>query len=288
MTSLACYIRTLPAFLIALTITLSFISQSRADELKILRFATYATERPSEELRKMEPFQKDVELGLRRRGVVARIDMRIFPTYSEANTALVAGEVDFVRFGPASYVVAKQRNPDLILLAMEGHEGKKHFSGVIIVREDSPIRTLADLRGKKIAFGDPTSTTGRYLSQGELIKAGVLAKDLAAYDYLGRHDKVVFAVASGAYDAGATNEGTFDKYAREKGLRELVRFPCPTQAWIARSGLDAKTVNALRETLLAMKGPGLGYIDRNGFQAASDSDYDVLRKAFKVAPSFTD
>lgn len=288
MTFLARYARTLPAFLLALASTLALTGQSRADEPKILRFATYATERPSEELRKMEPFQKDVELGLRRRGVAARIDVRIFPTYSEANSALVAGEVDFVRFGPASYVVAKQRNPDLILLAMEGHEGKKHFSGVIIVRDDSPIRTLADLRGKKIAFGDPTSTTGRYLSQGELIKAGVLAKDLAAYDYLGRHDKVVFAVASGAYDAGATNEGTFDKYAREKGLRELLRYPCPTQAWIARSGLDAKTVNALRETLLAMKGPGLGYIDRNGFQAASDSDYDELRKAFKIAPSFTD
>lgn len=278
----------LPAFLIALTSTLLFIAPSRADERKVLRFATYATERPSEELRKMEPFQKDVELGLQQRGVMVRVDVRIFPTYGEANQALVAGDVDFVRFGPASYVVAKQKNPDLILLAMEGHEGKKHFSGLIVVANASPIRTLADLRGKRIAFGDPTSTTGRYLSQGELVKAGLSAKDFAAYDYLGRHDKVVFAVASGAYDAGATNERTFEKYAGEKGLRELTRFPSPTQAWIARSGLDTTTVNALRATLLSMAGAGLEYIGRNGFRPASDSDFDELRKAMKAAREFSD
>lgn len=288
MISLAFLARVLPAFLVALIGALSFIGTSAANEPRILRFATYATERPSEELRKMEPFQKDVELGLQQRGVAARVDIRIFPTYAEANQALVAGDVDFVRFGPASYVVAKQKNHDLILLAMEGHEGKKHFSGLIVVANTSPIRTLADLRGRKIAFGDPSSTTGRYLAQGELVKAGLSAKDLAGHDYLGRHDKVVFAVASGTYDAGATNERTFEKYAGEKGLRELIRFPSPTQAWIARSGLDATTVNALRATLLSMTGAGLEYIGRNGFRPASDSDFDELRKAMKAAREFSD
>lgn len=253
---------------------------------KVLRFASYATERPSEELRKMEPFQKAVEQGLRDRGIDIRVDVRIYPTYEEGIHALISGETDFARMGPVSYVMAKQRNANLALLASEEHEGKKTFSGLIVVGKNSEIRKLSDLRGKKMAFGDPTSTTGRYLAQAELAKAGITAKDLSSYDYLGRHDKVVFAVASGTHDAGATNERTFAKYAAERNLRELVRFPSPTQAWVARSELDPNILKALRSTLLDMKGAALGYIDRNGFLPASDSDYDELRKIIKTARAF--
>lgn len=252
----------------------------------VLRFASYATERPSEELRKMEPFQKEVERGLREKGVTAKVEVRIYPTYDEAIQALHLGEVDFSRLGPVNYVLAKQKTPKLILLACEGHGGDKAFSGVIVVSNTSNIHSIADLRGKKFAFGDPTSTTGRYLPQAELVKAGLTIRDLASYDYLGRHDKVVFAVAAGAFDAGATNERTFQKYAVDKGLRELARFPSPTQAWVARGELDREVVKALRSTLFSMKGAALEYIDRNGFLPSNDSDYDELRKTMKLVRAF--
>ncbi|WP_295384578.1 phosphate/phosphite/phosphonate ABC transporter substrate-binding protein [uncultured Thiodictyon sp.] len=262
------------------------VGRALADEPKVLIFSSYATERPSEEIRKMEPFRQAIERRLRARGRNVRVEVRIFATYEEGVHAIVSGEVDFSRLGPASYVIAKERNPDLSLLAVEAHNGKKDFSGLIVVAKDSSIQSLADLRGKTFAFGDPASTTGRYLPQAELTKAGITAKDLASYEYLGRHDKVVFAVASGTYDAGASNEGTVQKYAAERGLRELARFPSPTQAWVARSGLDAKVTAALRRTLLSLTGPALDYVDRNGFLPATDSDYDELRRRIAVARGF--
>jgi phosphonate transport system substrate-binding protein len=234
----------------------------------------------------MEPFQQDVEAGLKAKGFNVHVAVRIYPTYDEAIAALVTGEVDFARLGPASYIVAKERSPKILLLACEGHEGTKQFSGVIVVRNSSSFKTLADLKGKSMAFGDPTSTTGRYLAQAVLAKAGITAKDFANYDYLGRHDKVIFAVASGAFDAGAANERTFEKYAKEKDLRELYRFPSPTQAWVAQPNLSPKLLKVLRETLLEMKGEGLEYIGRNGFLPASDADYDDLRKVMKASKAF--
>jgi hypothetical protein len=36
---------------------------------------------------------------------------------------------------------------------------------VIAVQKDSPLKTLAELKGKKFAFGDQNSTIGRYLAQ---------------------------------------------------------------------------------------------------------------------------
>jgi phosphonate transport system substrate-binding protein len=256
------------------------------EELRILRFSTYATERPTEELRKMEPFRKAIELGLKDRGINARIEVRIYPTYDDGLNAVVNGDSDVARLGPASYVSAKQRNPLLNLLAVEAHESKKHFLGVIVVTKDSPIRSVADLRGKRLAFGDPISTTGRFLPQAALVRAGLTAKDLSSFSYLGRHDKVIFAVANGGYDAGASNERTFEKYAEERGLRILTAFPSPTQAWVARSGLDAETIKAIRNTLLELRGSALEYIDRNGFLPGNDSDYDELRHSMKIAKDF--
>jgi phosphonate transport system substrate-binding protein len=254
---------------------------------QVLRFGTYASERPSEELRKLEPFQKYLEASLKEQGLRVRVEVSIFATYEEGIDALASGDIDFSRLGPASYVLAKRKNPGLTLLAGEAHEGDKQFPAVIVVAKDAPIKSVADLRGKRFAFGDPSSTSGRYLPQAELVKAHIRAKDLASYEYLGRHDKVVFGVASGRFDAGATNVNTFMKYAEDKGLRELVRYPSPTHGWAARSRLDPVLEKALRKALLDMADPRLSeLIDRNGFLPATDADYDELRRVMQFAREF--
>lgn len=254
---------------------------------QVLRFGAYASERPSEELRKLEPFQKYLEASLKQQGFPVRVEVTIFPTYDEGIDAVIAGDIDFSRLGPVSYVLAKRKNPSLTLLVGEAHEGEKQFPAVMFVAKDSLIRSIADLRGKRFAFGDPNSTAGRYLPQAELVKAGITARSLGAYEYLGRHDKVVFAVASGRFDAGAANVNTFIKYAEGKNLRELARYPSPTHAWVSRSKLDPGLTKALRKALLDMTDPRLReLIDRNGFLPVSDSDYDELRRVMNVAKDF--
>lgn len=257
-----------------------------SEGVKTLRLGSYATERPSEELRKLQPFQKQLETVLKEQGQQVKIEVRIFPTYDEGISAITNGEIDIARLGPVSYVMAKQKNPAISLLVSESHEGDKEFPAVIVVTKNSPIKTIADLRGKRFAFGDPNSTSGRYLPQAELVKAGITAKDLTAYEYLGRHDKVVFAVASGGFDAGGTNVNTFRKYAAEKNLRELARYPSPTQAWVARQKMPPEMVKALRAALLGMKGENLEFIDRNGLLEAYDSDYNELRRIMHTAKGF--
>ena len=282
------YPRGCPATLLCLMLCILIPDHSSAAERRVLTFSSYATERPSEEFRKMEPFRQAVEQGMRDRGEDVKVDVRIFPTYEEGMNAIIEGKVDFARVGPVNYVLSIGQNPGLTLIAAESHQGRNRFSGLIITTKISSIHSLHELRGKRFAFGDPSSTTGRYLPQAELVKAGIYAKDLADYAYLGRHDKVVFAVASGNYDAGATNERTYDKYTHELGLRELARFPSPTQAWIARAGLDPGLVQVLRDTLFSLQGPALDYIDRNGFLPAKDSDFDELRSLMKTAHRFGD
>jgi phosphonate transport system substrate-binding protein len=258
-----------------------------APEEDILTFGVYAHIRSTEILRKFAPLTRHLEGELASRGIDKQIRMKIYSTYPEAIDALASGEVDFVRYGPVSYIKAKEINPRIRLLAMESNAGAKTFKGVIAVPSNSTATTLADLRGGRMAFGDRRSTTGRYLSQAALLEAGITAEDFDTITYLGRHDKVAFAVASGLYDAGAMNENTFNKYSQSKGLRAVVRFDCVTKPWVAREGLDPAVSSALREILLGLDDPDLlKPLKRDGLLPASDSDYNAIRDSMQRAEQF--
>lgn len=244
-------------------------------EVLTLRFVAYAKERPTEEFRKMEPFRRQLESLLAERGMRVKIDLRIFSTYDEAHQAIIAGDFDFGRLGPSSYLIVRERKAPMRLLVCESYRGTARFEGALFVRDDSPIRELADIRGKRVAFGDETSTTGRYLPQAALVRAGIKAGDLAAYDYLGRHDKVVLAVFSGIYEVGAANDRAIEKYA-DRGLRKIAKVTTPTEPWIVHSSLDPKLAGALRSALLAVDQEALRYLDRDGFLPCDENGFAVL------------
>ena len=215
------------------------------------------------------------------------IKLTIFQSYEDGIESLARGEVDFVRFGPASYITAKARQADIELIAMETESGDKRFKGLIIVQKESPIRTIADLRGKRFAFGDPNSTIGRYLVQAELIKAGITGKDLKDFQYLGRHDTVVKAVEIGDFDAGSVMQQTFEKANAKGTLRVLASFDNVTKPWVARKGLERSTFEAIQAGLFALKDPAvLKELKITGFVPTSDDEYRLVREGMRLAEEF--
>lgn len=263
-----------------------------------LTFGVYASDKPTTMYRQFKPAALYLEEYLASAlSVTVRIKLRIFRSYDSARQALVDGQVDFVRFGPASYIlaedIARERGQELNLVAVEADGGDYRFDGVIFTRADTGINALSDLKGKRFAFGDPTSTIGRYLSQARLVEAGIHASDLQ-YEYLERHDLVVTAVLAGKFDAGAAKEGTFAKF-KDQGLKELCRFENVSKPWIARSGLDQTTINALRSGLLGLsdknvlkaidsKATGFGAPGVDG--APDAAGYDFVRKGMEAAKKF--
>jgi phosphonate transport system substrate-binding protein len=224
-------------------------------------------------------------------GRTVTIDLRVYKTYDECLDKFVGGDVDIVRFGPASYVLAKQRNPaiELLVAEQEQERDQKGAEGIIAVRRDSPIKTLADLKGKSFAFGDENSTIGRYLSQAELVRAGVLANDLKRFQYLDRHDKVFKAVEVGDFDAGALHVSTFEcMNGEKKPLRELAHFENIGKPWVARAKLDTEIVVALRKSLLEMSNSPepLKALKIHGFLPTSDEKFMMVREGMKTAARF--
>jgi phosphonate transport system substrate-binding protein len=242
--------------------------------------------------RMFTPLLQAVERAMEKRvGSTVDIQLRIFKTYELARVALAKGDVDFVRFGPASYVMAKRETPRIQLLAMETVDGHKTFKGYIVVLEGSEIRKIADLRDKRFAFGDCTSTIGCYLAQQKLVDAGLRAADLAGHEFLGRHDKVFRAVQLGGYDAGALKSSTFDqlnsKSRPESRLRVLVDFDNVTKPWVGRADLPRSIVQALQASLLSIRAAdALGALEADALVEATDEHYDIIRKSMAAAERF--
>lgn len=80
-----------------------------------------------------------------------------FPVNSRtaAAEALRAKSVDFVITGPAEYIVINALTEAKPLIGL----GRPDYHCAIVVRADSGINEMADLKGKKVAFGDIGSTS---------------------------------------------------------------------------------------------------------------------------------
>ena len=253
-----------------------------------LSFGIYQSDKASEMHRKFKPlldYLSRETSNITEQAV--EIKLNIFKTYQQANDALVNGEVDFVRFGPASYILAKQRQPQLQLLAMEEKKGKTRFYGLIIVQTNSKFDTLKNLQGASFAFGNQNSTIGRYLAQSELLTVGINKKSLSDSKYLGRHDKVFKAVELGDYDAGSLKEATFKKLNKDNQLRVLHRFENITEPWVARAGLEKNIYSALSQALIGLSDKKLlKQYKVSAFVKSTDSEYQYVREGMLESEKF--
>ncbi len=249
-----------------------------------LKFGVYTSDKPTAMVKAFRPILDALEIELTRKlGEPTTVSMQVASSYAKGIDDIVTGQVDFARLGPASYVTVAERDSDIQLLAMESQKGKKVFFGIICVPEESPVQEISQLKGRTFAFGDKRSTIGRFLSQLYLAKHGVVADDLASFDYLGRHDKVGTAVGALQYDAGALKESTFNKL-KERGtkIRELARFPNVTKPWVAGSKVTDRVSGALSEALLGLEDPAaLKALKKSGFLPAEDSDYATIRESMQ-------
>ena len=269
---------------IALIFLLLFLIQNTyASDLK---FGIYTSDKASVMYKQFKPIIQYLEKDAKKQGLELKISIKIYPSYESALEGIVRGDYDFARFGPASYILAKQKNSDIKLLVKEEQKGKEVFNGIFIVKKDSPIKSLKDLKNKSFAFGDKHSTIGRYLAQNELLKANITSKDLKTFDYLNRHDKVALAVAFGNYDAGVVKESSYNKY-KSRGLKAISSFQNITKPWLVRSGLDDKIYNTLKKSLLDLKDEKvLKSIKKTAFIESRDEDYTIIKKSIENSSKF--
>ena len=193
-------------------------------------------------------------------------------------------KINIAYLGPASYIKLTRQYGKKPILARLEINGKPTFQGKIIVRQDSPFKTLADLKNKFFAFGDPNSTMSHLVPRFMLSEAGIKIPGMLKYKFLGSHDNVALGVLTGDYDAGAVKEAVYYKYEK-RGLRELANTPALSEHLFVTCGqVPAKLQNKISSILLKLDKSEYGRAilkniksSMTGMRRAKDSDYDNLR-----------
>lgn len=146
-------------------------------------------------------------------------DIKVGQSYGAVVEGMASGLADIGFFGPVSYMQAKERG-GAELLAVGVEKGQSVYYSALFVRANSPIKTIADLRGKRAAFGDVNSTSSFAFPVAMLIAAGVdPARDLGGVVMAGSHANSLSALQEGRVDVAAASFDSFEKAVAQGAIK---------------------------------------------------------------------
>lgn len=125
--------------------------------------------------------------------------------YAKVNEMLRTKQLDaaFVCSGP---YVDGHKQFNLELLAAPEVYGETVYYSYIIVAKDSPLHSFSELRGRKFAFTDPLSNSGKLVPTYMLAKMKETPESFfSRFIFTKTHDKAIKAVAQGIVDAAAVD-----------------------------------------------------------------------------------
>ncbi len=212
-------------------------------------------------------------------------------TFDQYTKQLQNGRISIGFENPYIYVLASN-NHEAIAMAVKGADGDK-FRGIIITKNDSPIRSLSDLKGKRISIVG-YSSAGGYLSQRlTLLDENIDVRTDCQVEEApeNKQENVVFAVFTGDADAGFIRESALarmEQFVPMGVIRVLART-----AWLPNWALSVrrsmakedkdKIIKAIRA--LPKDSPALKALHIKAFRPAADSDYDPVRSAAGIVSS---
>ena len=152
-----------------------------------------------------------------------KFEVQVPNSYVAVVEALGSKRADVAFLTTATFALAKKKYDVEPKFISVGIDGKSTYKGQIIVRVDSGIKSLSDLKGKKMAYVDPSSASGYILPAHLLKEKGIKPGELV---FAGKHDSVVTMVYQRQADAGATFYSP-DENGEKRDARRLVKTQLP-------------------------------------------------------------
>ncbi len=214
--------------------------------------------------------------------------------HAAAVEALRNGDADISFMGALPFVLAEAEIGAVPLLS-EVYRGAPSYSGRVFVRRDSGIKTLADLKGRDIAFADPISESGYLYPLDLFVKDGLISSADQAAQFFGQkffaggYQQAMQAMASGLVDAAGASQYadlllTPEQQSEVTWIADSEQIP--SHVVIARKGLNTDVQSRFVEAMLSLNASEnqhlLAYLyGPDGYVAANVVDYDGVRATAK-------
>ena len=177
------------------------------------------------------------------------IDLKIYRRYGSIIKALLRGHVDVAMLPPYLYLEARQ-GQKLRTLAYTIFRSSGYFSykSVLLVRRRSSLRSLKDLKGKRVTFVDNESASGYVIPQKAMEKAGVPLSALKSHEFAGNHVDSVLALVNGKADAAASFDEITEISSRLKSHKNNLR-----RLWTSKTIIPADVFVTTTDVPLEMR-----------------------------------
>ena len=173
-------------------------------------------------------------------------------------------------------------------IAVKGYESE--FQGyrlIVVVKKDSPYKTLTDLKGKKVAHTSPSSNSGHLAPLALFPKDGVTPGKDYEIAFSGKHDQSIMGVSHGDYEAACVASDVFKRMAgagriKEDDYRIVWQSSIfPTSSFGYASNLNPELVKKIKEAFFEYRfNPEMqktfGGADRF-FPVTFKQDYELIR-----------
>jgi phosphonate transport system substrate-binding protein len=203
------------------------------------------------------------------RKVGVPVEFTILSRYGNIIESFQTERMDGAFFGSFTGALAIERLGVVPLARPVNLDGSSTYHGHLFVKTTSPIRSVKQLRGKRMAFVDRATTAGYVFPLALLRKSGIPSPDgfFGEYYFTGSHDAAVVAVLEGKADVGAAKHSVYDRVRKEnpavdKELTIIAESPSvPSNGLCVRKGLDPQLEAALKQALLELaKDPAGGAV----------------------------
>ncbi len=242
------------------------------------------------QMERYEPLARHIEA---RTGTEIRL--KVLLRYGNIIDNFVAEGLDGAFFGSFTYTLAHEKLGVQVVARPEGMDGRSTYFGMLLVRQDSGIRSAADMRGKRFVYVDKATTAGYLLPLAYFRAQGIDHRTHLREQYFaGTHEDAILDILDRRADIGAAKNTVFERMSREnvrisRELKVLERSPdVPENALALRKGLDPRLVTRIRKALLSMHEESEGRealktLGARRFIPTADTDYRAVHRYVREA-----
>ncbi|TCU25662.1 phosphonate transport system substrate-binding protein [Rhizobium azibense] len=211
--------------LFAATALLALAGAAAAENLKEFRVGILGGENEADRLRNFQCLSEKLPAAIG----VEKVSFFPAADYDGVVQGLLGGTLDYAELGASAYAKVYLANPKAVepILTTVQTDGATGYYSVMVARKDSGIKKLEEMKGKKLGFADPDSTSGYLVPLVTLPEAtGAPVKEyFSSTGFGGGHENLVLEVVKGNFDAGTTwasGVGEFKDGYSSGNLRKMV------------------------------------------------------------------
>ena len=211
------------------------------------------------------------------------------------------GDILFTHTNSILYVILHENQGVQLLLSEKRGKLGSRTAGTIIARKGSGIEKLADIKGKRMAFGPMLAPTGYLAEYDMMLAAGINPENDVLYTIPPgsfKHEKLIYGVLYGKYDVAAAPIIDIENMTREGKITpdDFVILaqskPIPYCTFGVAKNADPALVKKVKDALLSLNQNAVAEVDGeklkvlksawiDGYEELADSDYDIIREMAK-------